>query len=56
MLPVYLGMKIRNLQHDWGHLIVLDAEGAVVNIVFNSLDQQEDEADVAVLLKKRKKS
>ena len=56
MLPVHLGMKIRILQHDWGHGFVLDAEGEVVNIVFNPLDQQEVEADVAILFKKRKKS
>jgi hypothetical protein len=49
-------MKFRIFQHDWGNGLVLDAEGEVVNIVFNPLDQQEVEADVAVMFKKRKKS
>jgi hypothetical protein len=53
---VHLGMKFRIFQHDWGNGLVLDAEGEVVNIVFNPLDQREVEADVAVMFKKRKKS
>ena len=48
MLPIHLGMKIRILHpHVLGNGLVKDAEGEVVNIVFNPLDQEEVDADIA---------
>jgi hypothetical protein len=48
ILPVHLGMKVRLLQtHGLGTGLVNDAEGEVVNIVLDSLDQAEVDADIA---------
>jgi hypothetical protein len=48
MLPIHLGMKIRILHpHVLGNGLVKDAEGEVVNIVLDPLDQEEVDADIA---------
>ena len=48
ILPIYLGMKIRILPpHVLANGLVKDAEGEVVNIVINPLDQEEVDGDIA---------